>query len=59
MNVCGMFGHKVKGAKGKMYLHINEVKAFDFGNPENYLASAGEITILMQKTRNRGIGRGE
>ena len=59
MNICAMFGHKVKGPKGKMYLHVNAGKSCDFGDIEEYLETSGEITIPIQETRNRGIGRDE
>ena len=55
MNICGMFGHKVKGPKGKMYLHVDEGKSFDFGNTEKYIQAAGEISIPLS-TRTREIG---
>lgn len=57
MNICGMFGHKVKGTKNKMYLHVDEGKSFDFGDTEKYLEENGELSIQVTgRTKSREAG---
>lgn len=55
MKICGMFGHKVKGKDGKMYFHVDEAKALDFGNFEKYLSENGEMSIKLEG-RERTLG---
>lgn len=48
MKICGMFGHKVKEKDGKVHLHVDDSKSFDFGNCEKYLKENGEMQIKLE-----------
>lgn len=43
-----MFGHKVKEKDGKVHLHVDDSKSFDFGNCEKYLKENGEMQIKLE-----------
>lgn len=48
MKICGMFGHKVKERDGKIHLHVDDSKSFDFGNLDKYLKENGEMNIKLE-----------
>lgn len=58
MKICGMFGHKVKEKDGKIHLHVDDSKSFEFGNFEKYLQANGEMCIKLEgRTRTLGQER--